>query len=81
MWAQDNPHAIRERGYKARFGIGVWAGTVGDIVLGPCPLPDRLTAQQYRDFLKTVLPGLFEDVPLTVRQRLRFQHDGAPGSG
>jgi hypothetical protein len=28
--------------------------------------------------LKTVLPGLLEDVPLAVRQRLWFQHAGAP---
>jgi hypothetical protein len=41
-------------------------------------LPDRLTVQRYRDFLETVLPGLFEDVPLVVRQKLWFQHDGAP---
>jgi hypothetical protein len=27
-------------------------------------LTDRLTAQWHRDFLKTVLPGLLEDVPL-----------------
>lgn len=36
-------------------------------------LPDRLL-----DFLETVLPGLLEDVPTAVRQRLWFQHDGAP---
>jgi hypothetical protein len=29
-------------------------------------------------FLETVLPGLLKDVSLAVRQRLRFQHDGAP---
>jgi hypothetical protein len=46
--------------------------------VGPYLLPDRLTAQRSRDFLETVLPGLLEDVPLAVRQRLWFQHDGAP---
>jgi hypothetical protein len=46
--------------------------------VGPYLLPDRLTAQRYRDFLETVLPGLLEDVPLAVRQSLWFQHDGAP---
>jgi hypothetical protein len=76
--ARDNPHAIRERGYQVRFSVSVWAGIVGDIVVGLYLLPDRLTAQRYRDFLETVLPGLFEDVPLAVRQWLWFQHDGAP---
>jgi hypothetical protein len=42
----------------------------------PYLLPDGLTAQRYRDFLETVLPGLLEDVPLM--QRFWFQHDGAP---
>jgi hypothetical protein len=47
LWAQDNPHAIRERGYQVRFSVSVWAGIVGDI----------LTAQRYCDFLETVLLG------------------------
>jgi hypothetical protein len=41
-------------------------------------LLDRLEAQRYRDFLKTTPPRLLEDVPLTVRHRLWFQHDRAP---
>jgi hypothetical protein len=54
------------------FGVNVWAGFVGNIVLGPYLLPDRPTAQRCREFLETVLPGLLEDVPLAVRQRLWF---------
>jgi hypothetical protein len=78
LWAQDNPHAIRERGYQVRFSVSVWDGIVGDIVVGLYLLPDRLTAQRYRDFLETVLSGLLEYEPLAVRQKLWFQHDGAP---
>jgi hypothetical protein len=37
-----------------------------------------LTAQLYHDFLETCQPGLLEDVPLAVRQKFWFQHDGAP---
>jgi hypothetical protein len=69
LWARDNPHAIRKRGYQVRFSVSVWAAIVGDIVVGPYLIPDRLTAQRYRDFPETVLPGLLEDVPLAVRQR------------
>jgi hypothetical protein len=78
LWARDNPHAIRERGYRVRFSFSVWDGIVGDIVVAPYLLPDSLTVQRYCDFLETVLPGLLENVPLAVRQRLWFQHDGAP---
>jgi hypothetical protein len=41
-------------------------------------LPYSLSAQRYRDLLETVLPRLLEDVPVAVRRRLCFQHDGAP---
>jgi hypothetical protein len=58
--------------------LSVRACIVGDIVVGPYVLPDRLNSQGYRDFMETILPGLFEDVPLAVRQRSWFQHDGAP---
>jgi hypothetical protein len=53
LWARDNPHAIRERGYQVHFSIIVWAGIIGDVVVGPYLLTDRLTAQQHCDFLET----------------------------
>jgi hypothetical protein len=68
VWAWDNPHAIRERGYEVRFSVRVWAGIIGH----------PLTAQRYSALLKTVLPGLLKDVPLAVTQCLWLQHDGAP---
>jgi hypothetical protein len=43
--------------------------------MGPYLLLDRLTAQQCRGFLETVLPGLLDDVPLVVRWRLLFHQD------
>jgi hypothetical protein len=42
LWARDNPHAIRERGYQVRFSVSVWAGILGNIVVGPYLLSDRL---------------------------------------
>jgi hypothetical protein len=70
LWARDDPHAIRECGYWVHFSISIWAGIVGNIVMKPCLLPGRLPTQQYNVFLETVLPGLLEDVPLAVRQKL-----------
>jgi hypothetical protein len=67
LWAWENPHAIRERGYQDRFSVSVWAGIVVDIVVSPDLISDRLNAQRNRYFLETVLPGLLEDVPLAVR--------------
>jgi hypothetical protein len=65
-------------GIQVRFSVSNWPGIVKDIVMGPYLLLDTLTAQQYRYFLETVLPWLLKDVPLDVRQRLWFLHNGAP---
>jgi hypothetical protein len=38
-------------------------------------LPDRLTAHRYRVYLE---PSVLEDVPVVVRHRFWFEHDGYP---
>ena len=38
----------------------------------------RLNGENYLEFLQEELPELLEDVPLDVRRRMWFQHDGAP---
>lgn len=52
----DNPDTICRCQYIVHF-INIWAG----IVMGPYMLTNRLTAQQYCNFLKTVLLWLLED--------------------
>jgi len=37
-----------------------------------------MTGQNYLDFLQNQLPKQLEDVPLTTRNALYFQHDGDP---
>jgi len=39
---------------------------------------DRMTGQNYLDFLQNELPKQVEDVPLSTRIAIYFQHDGAP---
>jgi hypothetical protein len=74
----DNLQVIRVHVDQVHFSISVWTGIVGAIVISPYLLSDSLTAQRYCHYQETVLPGLLEDVPLAVRQRLWFQHDWAP---
>jgi hypothetical protein len=50
----------------------------GDCFVGPHGLPLHLTGNHYRDFLLHDLPKLLEDVPLAVRARMWYMHDGAP---
>ena len=47
-------------------------------VIGPYLLPPNYTGNAYLNFLEHVLHELLEDVPQHVRQRMWFQHDGAP---
>ena len=39
---------------------------------------DRMTGQNYLDFLQNELPKQLEDVPLATRIAMYFQYDGAP---
>jgi hypothetical protein len=75
---RDNSHAIWKRRYSVCFSVSIWAGLSGNAVTDPYLPPDGLTAQRYRDFLGTVLPGLPEGMPLAVRPRLWSQDEGAP---
>lgn len=78
QWAEENPHAIRNSRHQQTFSCNVWAGIVGEYLIGPMFLPARLNGQNYRRFLEEDLPLLLEDVPLEIRRNLWFMHDGAP---
>ena len=64
--------------YQQEWRVNVWAGILGDKILGPHFLPSRLTAENYLSFLRNDLIELLEEIPLETRQRTWFQHDGAP---
>jgi hypothetical protein len=36
VWVDINPHATIQSSHQQRFSINIWAGTVGDCLLGPC---------------------------------------------
>ena len=50
----------------------------GDYLIGPYFLHEKLNGHNYRQFLEEELPALMENVPILVRNRLWFMHDGAP---
>ena len=48
QWREENPHAIREHGFQHRYSVNVWAGILGDHIIGPHIFPghhDRRNVQ------------------------------------
>lgn len=78
LWSIENPHGVVESKNQIRFSLNVWAGIVGNTLIGPVFLEPRLNGQIYHRFLSRTLPPLLDDIPLAVRQRMWFMHDGAP---
>lgn len=78
QWALQNPHTVRVHAHQQRFGLNVWAGILGNFLIGPFVFPERLSADIFRDFLQNDLDDLLENVPLAVRRRMWLQMDGAP---
>ena len=56
----------------------MWAGIIGDRLVGPHVLVNRLTGQAYTNSLENTIPHVLEDTPLINRQHIHFLHDGAP---
>ena len=56
MWAEEKPHSEQSRAGQIQFFVKVWAGIVGDYVIGPNLLPFRLTERNNLLFLQLVLP-------------------------
>lgn len=79
QYSHQNPHASRQQHSQRRFSINVWAGVIGNVLIGPyLDFPARLTGPIYLNFIQNMLPTLLEDLPLQLRRNIIFQHDGAP---
>lgn len=78
FWADVNPHEISQRRHQVRFSVNVWLGVIGDVLLGPVFLPNRLNGASYLDFLRNMLPELLDDMTLHERATMWFMQDGAP---
>ena len=76
-WAEENPRFKKTSKSQWRFSLNVWAGIVGDVIIGPVFLPSRLDGQTYRRHLEE-LDDFLDDVPLNTRRSMWYMHDGAP---
>jgi hypothetical protein len=77
-WSHDNPHGTVKTNFEHHFSIEVRCGTIDDLLIGLVILDDRITGQNYLDFLQNGLPEQLEDVPLATPMAAYFRHDRTP---
>jgi len=64
IWAEKQPHTIRQRTSQHKFSTNIWCGIVGEYLLGPYVLPVRLNG--IGNVTRQTLPILLENVLLDV---------------
>lgn len=83
-WAAENPHWIRETHTQYPQKVNVWAGIIGNRVVGPKFFDGALTSDIYLEFLRDeLIPSLAVLYPNEVdadipANTVWFQQDGAP---
>lgn len=82
-WAPQNPHWMMEAHTQYPEKVNVWAGIVGDRILGPYFIDGNLTGEKYLELLMDLVPALVELYPDENRpdapsDTLWFQQDEAP---
>ena len=68
IWDDENPHAVFIIVHQARFNVNIWGEILGDYLLGPVIIPDRLNGAAYLEFLQNTLSLLIEEITLAVRK-------------
>lgn len=87
-WSDENPHIFTEGHTQYPQKINVWAGVLGDQVIGPVFIEGNLNGENYLNMLEdTINPLITEAVENQLdadgnrfidEEQLYFQQDGAP---
>ena len=79
-WVINGDQAPVRRRQQGGGGVMIWAGIIGDELIGPVRFPQgvKLTSATYCQFLKNVLEEWLEEVPLSQLKKVVFMHDNAP---
>lgn len=80
-WSDTNPRIIREEHTQYPQKVNVWAGILGDHIIGPLFIEGNLTGQLYLQMLQNEITPLIDEVvganPLEFDMEVIFQQDGA----
>lgn len=78
-YATENPKFVRTVDHQHRWSLNVWAGIIGDRIVGPHFFDFNLNGDNYLNFLQNDFEDLVDELlPLEVIRRLWIQQDGAP---
>lgn len=88
FWCDSNPHLFTTTKSQYPQKINVWAGILGDNVIGPFFLTENLTGDLYFELLENVIdPKITEVIENTIyfpaeevihEEKVIFQQDGCP---
>ena len=70
----------RFRRQQGGGGVMIWAGIIGGELVGPVRVPEgvKITSATYCQLLQSAFLPWLDEVPLSRRFKLIFQHDNAP---
>lgn len=87
-WSDDNPHVFREGHTQFPEKLNVWAGILGNAIIGPIFIDGNLNGALYAEMLETAIEPLIvqelenqmnlDGNPNLTEDLLHFQQDGAP---
>ena len=77
FWSQTNPHQIVETRYQGGRKLMVWAGVVGDRILGPHFFDSTVSGHSFLQMLEGKIIPEIEAIP--GNENFIFLLDGAPG--
>lgn len=77
-WADQNPHQQVNRVYQGRYGFNVWVALLDDRVLAYEIFEENLNSPLYLDIINRNVINYMDTIPLYDREKIYFQHDGAP---
>lgn len=76
-WWSFRAHVYKGKLHKVGFSVNVWAGIIGDRLVGPCFIEGHLTGVNYLSMLQGVIAELIDDVPLALLRNFFYQQDDA----
>uniref|UniRef100_V5G0A7 Transposable element Tc3 transposase n=1 Tax=Anoplophora glabripennis TaxID=217634 RepID=V5G0A7_ANOGL len=81
-WSDTNPHLIREFHTQTPQKLNVWAGILGDHLVGPFFIQGNLDGNTYLELLESTIDPriteILESDDNLLENEITFQQDGAP---